>query len=170
VTQIVSCYSWDDKTRSLAALPHHHIILVWLAGLVCTVRCQHRLTRPMGWLSKEEQLLHVKNLTQDCEVVTQGGVADTFWTRFKGLMGVRDFPAGDGMLITPCNSVHCMFMSIPIDVLYLNRADQVVAIDHDLKPWRIGSIHRGVHHVVELPAGTAAATATEVGDRLEVKR
>ncbi len=44
-------------------------------------------------------------------------------------------------------------MPIPIDVLYCDRQDRVVAIDAALKPWRIGSPHRGVHHVLELPAG-----------------
>jgi uncharacterized protein len=115
-------------------------------------------------------MLHIKNLTRDCDVVTQGRVANNFWTRFKGLMAVRDLPAGDGMLITPCGSVHCMFMSIPIDVMYLDSEDRIVAIDHDLKPWRIGSIHRGVHRVIELPVGTAAATGTCAGDRLEIRR
>ncbi len=115
-------------------------------------------------------MLSVENLTRGCAVVTRGRVADNFWTRFKGLMGVRDLPAGDGMLITPCSSVHCMFMSIPIDILYVSRDDQVVAIDHSLKPWRIGSIHRHVHYVIELPAGTAAATGTVAGDKLAIKR
>ncbi len=115
-------------------------------------------------------MLRVENVTRGCTLIEGGRVANNAWTRFWGLMGVKDLPAGDGMLITPCSSVHCMFMSIPIDVLYVSRDDQVVAIDHCLKPWRIGSIHRGVHYVIELPAGRAAATGTAAGDKLAVKR
>jgi uncharacterized protein len=113
-------------------------------------------------------MLRVENLTRGTTLVDRGRLANNPWTRFRGLIGVRDLPPGDGLLITPCSSVHCMWMSIPIDVLYCGRDEQVLAIDHGLKPWRIGSLHRGVHHVIELPAGCAAATATIPGDRLRV--
>ncbi len=113
-------------------------------------------------------MLHVENLTRGTTMVESGRVANNIWTRFVGLMGVRDLPKGDGMIIVPCGSVHCMFMAIPIDVVYVTRDHRVVAIDHDLKPWRIGSLHRKVHYVLELPAGTAKATGTVAGDQLKV--
>jgi uncharacterized membrane protein (UPF0127 family) len=114
-------------------------------------------------------LLQVQNVTRGKMLVEHGRVANNAWTRFKGLMGERRLPSGDGMLIMPCSSVHCMFMAIPIDVLYVSRDNRVVAVDHSLRPWRIGSIHRGVHYVIELPAGTAAATGTVAGDQLAAK-
>ena len=113
-------------------------------------------------------MLHVENVTQATTVVESGRVANNMWTRFVGLMGERNLPQGDGMIIIPCSSVHCMFMAIPIDVVYVNREHKVVAIDHALQPWRIGSLHRGVHYVLELPAGTARATGTAAGDQLKV--
>lgn len=115
-------------------------------------------------------MLRVDNLTRGCVLIEQGRVADNMWTRFKGLMGLRELPAGDGILITPCSSVHCMWMRIPIDVIYLDREEKVVGIDHDLQPWRIGRFYRGAHHVLELPAGTAQRTGTAVGDRVGVTR
>ncbi len=115
-------------------------------------------------------MLQVDNITRGCVLIERGRIADNMWTRFKGLMGLRELPAGDGMLITPCSSVHCMWMRIPIDVIYLDRGDTVVGIDHGLRPWRIGKLYRGAHHVLELPAGTARRTATAVGDRLRVAR
>ncbi|MCB0234421.1 MAG: DUF192 domain-containing protein, partial [Anaerolineae bacterium] len=42
----------------------------------------------------------------------------------------------------------------------------VVALDEAMAPWRFGRIRRGSRYVVELPAGTIAATGTEVGDTL----
>ncbi len=113
-------------------------------------------------------MLRVENITRGCRLVEGGRVANNVWTRFVGLMGVKDLPAGDGMLITPCSSVHCMWMRIPIDVVYLDKADRVVGIDHALKPWRIGHFYRGAHHVLELPAGAARATDTRVGDQLQL--
>lgn len=115
-------------------------------------------------------MLQVENLTRGSRLIEQGRVADNMWTRFKGLMGVRDLPAGAGLLITPCSSVHCMWMAIPIDVVYLDREERVVGIDAALRPWRIGKFYRGAHHVIELPAGTAQRTGTAVGDQLQVRR
>jgi uncharacterized membrane protein (UPF0127 family) len=59
-------------------------------------------------------------------------------------------------------------MSFPIDVVYVDRDQRVVAIDAEMKPWRFGRLHRGVRFVIELPAGTASAAGTEVGDHLQV--
>jgi uncharacterized protein len=114
-------------------------------------------------------MLYVKNLTRNVELVKLGRVADNPWTRLKGLIGVRHLEEGDGLLIKPCNSVHCMFMSIPIDVLYLDEKDQVVGFDANLKPWRIGRIYHQSRSVLELPAGALTRTGTTVGDRLQVR-
>ena len=114
-------------------------------------------------------MLHVVNKSRGACLVEGGRVARSVWTRFKGLIGVTNLPAGDGLLIVPCNSVHCMWMSIPIDVLYCSRDDRIVAMDLDLKPWRIGSLHKGVYYVIELPEGTITRSGTAAGDLLEVR-
>lgn len=112
--------------------------------------------------------MRVENQTRNTDLITSGRMADTFWTRLRGLIGVRELAEGDGMVITPCTSVHCMFMSIPIDVLYVDKQDRVVAMDPELRPWRIGRFARKVHYVIELPAGTIARTLTQPGDALRV--
>jgi uncharacterized membrane protein (UPF0127 family) len=114
-------------------------------------------------------MLQVDNLTRSQVLVTHGRVAVNPWTRLKGLIGVRDLPVGDGLLIKPCNGIHCMFMSIPIDVLYMDRDDRIVALDVAMAPWHMGHIHGRSAYVIELPAGTVAATATAVGDQLAVR-
>jgi uncharacterized protein len=114
-------------------------------------------------------MLKVKNLTREVTLVRRGRVADNRWTRLKGLIGVRDLPKGDGLLIKPCKGVHCMFMSIPIDVLYVDGDDRVIGVDERMKPWRIGRIYAKGRYVIELPAGTLAQTGTRVGDELRVQ-
>jgi uncharacterized protein len=113
-------------------------------------------------------MLQTHNQTRDTVLVVRGKVANNAWTRFKGLIGVQVLPEGDGLAIIPCSGVHCMFMSIPIDVVYVSRDHRVVALDPNMKPWAVGRMHRGVHYVIELPAGTIARTGTQVGDQLLV--
>lgn len=115
-------------------------------------------------------MLRVENSTRNCVLVERGRTADNVWTRFKGLIGVRHLPAGDGLAIIPCNGVHCMFMSIPIDVVYVSADDRVVALDPEMKPWSVGRFRRGAHYVIELPAGTIRDSGTVVGDQLRVTR
>jgi uncharacterized membrane protein (UPF0127 family) len=114
-------------------------------------------------------VLRVDNVTRGTTLVDRGRVADNYWTRLRGLIGVRQLDEGDGMAIIPCNGVHCMFMSIPIDVVYVIPGDRVAAVDHHMKPWAVGRPHRGVRYVIELPAGVAARSGTQPGDQLRVE-
>jgi len=118
-------------------------------------------------MSKES--IRVDNLTRNTTLASRCRVADSFFPRLVGLMGAAGLAAGQGLLILPCNSIHTHLMRSPIDVLYVSRELEVVYVDHAMKPWRFGRIHRGARFVVELPAGTAAATGTQVGDRLAVQ-
>jgi uncharacterized protein len=93
--------------------------------------------------------------------------ANTFWTRFRGLMFTRSLPSNSAMHITPCRSVHTFFMNYAIDVVYLDANFQIVAIDEAMAPRKFGKLHKGAVSVVELPAGKAAATETRVGQYLK---
>ena len=97
-------------------------------------------------------------------------IADTHWTRLRGLVGVRDFVQGRGLWIVPCHGVHTLGMSFPIDVLYLSAENTVVHLEEQLRPWRFAPVRLNAKTVLEFPAGTIAATGTAVGDRIEVHR
>ena len=113
-------------------------------------------------------MLHVENLTRNTVLVEQGRVADNFWKKFRGLMGVRQLPPGDGLLITHCDNVHTHFMRMPIDVLYVNRHNCIVGIDPAMKTWRIGRKHAESAYVIELPSGTTMHTQSAIGDQLKI--
>jgi len=114
-------------------------------------------------------VLQVDNLTRRTRIVQGGRVANTFWTRMKGLMGVRDLPPGDGLLLMPANSIHTHFMAIPIDVLYVRRDGRVIDVDANLRPWRFARIRRQACFVIELPAGTIARQGIAVGDTIGIR-
>ena len=108
----------------------------------------------------------IENRTRGAMIASAGRIAGTFWPRFRGLMLAPPLPAGTGLVIVPCSSIHTQFMRFPIDVLYVNKEDEIVGVDRDLSPWRIGRFYRKVHYVVELPAGGAAGC--QVGDKLAI--
>jgi len=62
------------------------------------------------------------------------------------------------------------FMRFAIDVVFLDRAGRVIRISHNLRPWRLSPIVWGARKALELPAGCAAQTLTEVGDQIALER
>lgn len=92
-------------------------------------------------------------------------LADTALMRMKGLLGRRDLPSGEGILLKPASSVHMAFMRFAIDAVFLDRELRVVKVAAGLKPWRMAG-SRGAKAVLEIPAGEAARRGLSVGDRL----
>lgn len=110
------------------------------------------------------------NQTRQSYLATALAVADTHWTRLRGLLGLAssDFRNGSGLWIVPCHGVHTLGMGFPIDVVYLDRAMTVIHIQNDLRPWRFAPVRAQAASVLELPCRTAAETRTVVGDRIEI--
>lgn len=94
-------------------------------------------------------------------------IADNPWTRLRGLLGRSGLNADEGLLVKPTNSIHMMFMRFPIDAVFLDRDLAVLRVVPNLKPWRIAS-QRRARMVLELPAGTAARTGIQPGNRLSL--
>ena len=95
-------------------------------------------------------------------------VADSTWRRMKGLLGRRELPEDEGILIRPCSSIHMFFMRFAIDAVFLDRELEVLRIAPGLKPWRMASKRRS-KMVLELPAGRCERVGLRVGDRLTLE-
>jgi uncharacterized protein len=110
------------------------------------------------------------NCTREAYLATALALADTHWTRFRGLLGLapQDFPGGSGLWIVPCHGVHTIGMGFPIDVVYLDRSQVVIDIQREVRPWRFAPVRRRAASVLELPCHMAAETKTEIGDRIEI--
>jgi uncharacterized protein len=115
-----------------------------------------------------ERRVRVVNETRGAVLAERAVVADTFWRRFKGLLGRDGLAPGEGMVIEPCGSIHMLGMRFAIDALHLDDRGRVVKVVRELAPNRLGPLVRRSRTVVELPAGTAAATGTAEGDRVVV--
>jgi uncharacterized membrane protein (UPF0127 family) len=115
-------------------------------------------------------LFRARNLTRGSEIAGQVRVADSFNARFLGLMGRASLRAGRGLWLTGTSNIHMFFMRFPIDAVFLGRpatdgGRRVVAVHAGLRPWTgIVWYARGADGCLELPAGSAAASGTAVGD------
>ena len=94
------------------------------------------------------------------------GVADTRATRAVGLLSRTGLEPGEALWIVPSRGVHTWGMRFAIDVLALDEAGNVIDCVSNLKPWRLRLPRRGTAGVLELPAGTLAASGTAVGHQV----
>jgi uncharacterized membrane protein (UPF0127 family) len=94
--------------------------------------------------------------------------AQGFMGRFKGLMGKTSLPEDEGLIITPCNSIHCFFMKMNIDVLFLDEDLCVVHTIFDMKPWRISKVVKNSRSVIEAESGVLRGKV-KVGDCLSME-
>lgn len=93
-------------------------------------------------------------------------LARSYWQRTRGLLG-RSCPSqGEGLSISPCNSIHMLFMRYAIDVVFLARDGSVLRLCAQVKPWRLRSCWRAAE-VIELAAGEIERLGLSVGDRLQ---
>ncbi len=110
--------------------------------------------------------MHILNETRNTTLATRVRVADTLWTRGRGLIGMPPLQPGEALIICPCKGIHTWFMSYPIDVVYVDRENRVLDLDETVPPWRFGRVRPRSKYVIELPAGTLRRTSTQPGDQL----
>lgn len=88
-------------------------------------------------------------------------IADSFLSRFKGLMGRENLQEGEALLLQNCSCIHCFFMKITIDAVYLSEDMTVLDIE-TLPPWRIGKQVKNTAHVLEISAGSAMVSKGDI--------
>jgi uncharacterized protein len=99
--------------------------------------------------------------------------AGGFGGQSRGLIGRSGLDPDQGMLFetgrfTPFMWMHMFFMRFAIDIVFLDKRGRVLSVNRDLKPWRMSSIVFGARKALELAAGAAERSGTEVGDQIDM--
>jgi uncharacterized membrane protein (UPF0127 family) len=95
--------------------------------------------------------------------------ADSFSSRFKGLMFRKEPLKDEALWLLSCNSIHMFFMRFPIDVIFLDKQLCIVKTVEDIRPWSLVLPVRGAHSCLELPVGTVQKYKFKELDRLDIK-
>src|SRR5215210_6113607 len=103
---------------------------------------------------------------REAVVCDRCAVADRPLARLRGLMGRRELPRGEGLLLKPAPSIHTWFMRFPIDAVFLDGDLRVLAVSPELRPWRFAG-RRRTRAVLELPGGEARRVGLKPGVVLE---
>ena len=111
---------------------------------------------------------YVKIFADDGSVVCERCVhARSALLRMRGLLGRRELPPGEGVLLEPASSIHMFFMRFPIDAVFLDRELRVRRVVEGLRPWRLAACRR-TRSVLEIAAGEASRHGLEPGQQLRI--
>jgi uncharacterized protein len=94
--------------------------------------------------------LELHELGENCVLYT----ARSFGERRRGLAGLEALPAGWGLHILHCRSVHTFGMRFPLDLIWLGKDGTVVRVTRGVKRRRQATCLRA-RTVIEVNAGEA---------------
>ena len=103
--------------------------------------------------------LEVNGIKTDYKVFTAGTLAK----RLLGWM-FRQEPVNQGLLLSPCSSIHTFFMRFDIDVVFLDSQNKVVAKEENIQPYKIVFPVKGSIKTLELPANSIKKLSIKPGD------
>lgn len=99
--------------------------------------------------------------------------ADSFLSRFRGLMLKKDLKAGLVLKIPlgrgkRGSAIHMFFMRIPLDVIFVDENLKIVDVV-SLDPWTTYTPKKAARFVIELEKGLINSSQTKIGDLIEFK-
>jgi len=86
----------------------------------------------------------------------------TLFDRLRGMLGRSEPRPEQAMVITPCNSVHMLFMRYALDIIFLDAKGTVLSLRTPLLPWKMAADMRA-KQVVELRSGMLETLAITPG-------
>jgi len=91
-------------------------------------------------------------------------LASTLWNRLVGLLATPKLEKNKGLLLSPCSSVHTMWMRYPLDLVFMDKNGRVVKCVKNLLPYRTAAAKKA-YYTLELPIGTIDASGVAIGNR-----
>ncbi len=110
----------------------------------------------------------IKIIKNNNVITDNAELADTFLTRFRGLMFRKSIADDYALCITPCNQIHMLNMRFAIDVVYLDESGTVIKTDVNVPPGRICKTIKNAKSVIELRSFSASELGINIGDTIKI--
>jgi uncharacterized protein len=108
----------------------------------------------------------VYNQTRACFLSLDVMLADTVFSRLKGLLGKLKLRSNEGLWVVPSRGIHTLGLLFPLDLLYLDGHCRVIHLVEYLPSFRIAPLKTQAESVLELPTHTIYSSQTQPGDQL----
>jgi len=107
-----------------------------------------------------------KNPQELYQVCDELRFASGFTDRLFGLV-FKNIKKGQGFAIRDCNSIHTFWMRYKIDIVFLDKNNEIIRAYESLKQFRMTPIIKDACCVIEFPELTIKEFYLKTGDRLE---
>lgn len=111
--------------------------------------------------------MKIVNLRNNAVLADKVKIADTFFSRFVGLLNRSSLEQGEALILKPSNAIHMLFMRFPIDALFVDKNNKIVGILSSIKPFQISKVYFKAILTIELPADCIENTETRLGDAIK---
>lgn len=101
-------------------------------------------------------------------LIDQLDIAESFWSRGKGLLGRKDLGANEALWIRPCNNIHTFFMKFAIDCIFVDSKLVIKNVAKNVGPFRFVGPFWKSHSVIEMQSGFIESKKLKIGDHLYV--
>lgn len=85
-------------------------------------------------------------------------MADSWLKRLVGLLNRSSLTDNEGLLLSPCASIHTVGMRFSIDAVFLSEEGVVLGVREKIGPFRFCLAPKGTKAVLELASGNAKRT------------
>ncbi len=110
--------------------------------------------------------MHLYNRSQGRKMIArQLFLADTFWKRLQRLVSKDELLLDEAVLIVPSSCLNTYFLSMPVDVVFLDQEGKVVKMLESVMPWQT-VCEKKAQAVLELAAGALCRHRCQIGDQL----
>lgn len=114
--------------------------------------------------------MKIYNSTQNNLIADDAKMAENFFSRSVGLLARKSLSEDEALIIKPCCSIHTFFMKFPIDVIFVNRKNKIVALHQNVPANIILPIYFSSHYVIELGAGQISVKNIQKGDIINIDK
>ena len=90
-------------------------------------------------------------------------LCESLFQRLRGLLGREELLSEMLFWIRPCSSVHTCFMRVAIDLVYLDKRQNILKLVSGLRPWKFSGCV-GASSVLELAEGQVDKLGLSIGD------
>ena len=118
-------------------------------------------------MTGKQKVKEITNVSKRAKVATLVATADTVFRRMKGLLGRKTIERGEALIITPCQSIHMLFMKFPIDVIFIDSKGIVVGLCAGIQPFKFSPFFSRAHSAIETAVGAIQSSQTRVGDCIQ---
>ncbi|MHB1629243.1 MAG: DUF192 domain-containing protein [Bacilli bacterium] len=138
---------------------------LYVGDPVCEPQCAFQ-SDPDGQQPHVEDSGSGDRVIADRVIVSRLAVADSFFTRLRGLLGKKSLASDEGLWLDACHSIHTFFMRFAIDVVFIDADGCVAAVHACVAPGKVVTAKRAVH-TIELPAGACERLGLKEGQRVK---